>query len=402
MKTVMHLAPLAHSTKSIRPDSAALLCALLGTLCAALAMSPAHAAGPGAKRPVPTVAVAPVFAVTAIARERHPARVVSPAALSVTSRISGEVTEVAFEEGAAVAKNAVLYRLDPVRYEAAVKSARAALADAKAQYDWSKTNLARAKALWEKQAGTREAYDEAVKTGKTAAAAVMEAEAALTLAEDDLRHTVITTPVAGRAGVNAAPVGTWVTAGSGALTTVLATDPMRIRFALSMRDLAKTFGSTAKLLENGAVTVELADGTTLPQKARVKFLANAAAADTDTIDVYAEIDNADGRLVAGTTVAVILSAAAPEGAVGVLPSAVQRDASGPWVWVVAGSRVEKRRVEVADVSNDAAVVTAGLKLGETVVTEGAHKPVDKGEVKTVPDESAAGPRAAAMTLGKKE
>lgn len=396
----MHHEPHAALSKSFRLASSALLCALLGTLLASPVFNPAHAAGAGAKRPVPTVAVAPVFTVSTLAGVRHPARVVSPAVLSVTSRISGEVTEVAFEEGAAVAKNAVLYRLDPVRYEAAVKSARAALADAKAEHDWAKTNLTRAKTLWEKQAGTREAYDEAVKTEKTAAAAVMEAEAALTLAEDDLKHTVITTPVAGRAGVNAAPVGTWVTTGSGALTTVLATDPMRIRFALSMRDLAKTFGSTAKLLESGAVAVELADGTQLPEKARVKFLSNAAAADTDTIDVYAEIGNADGRLVADTTVAVILSGDAPAGAVGVLPSAVQRDADGPWVWVVAGNRVEKRRVEVADVTNDSAVVTGGLSLGETVVTEGAHKPVDKGEVKTVPDEAAARLKPAPEAPGK--
>ena len=226
-----------------------------------------------------------------------------------------------------------------------------------------------------------------MRTAKTAEAALLAAEADETLARDDLKHAVIAAPSDGRAGVAAFPVGSWVTSSSGALTTVVATDPVRVRFAVSMKDAASLFGSVEKLREEGTARITLADGTKLAEAARIAFTDNSAGADTDTLDVYAEISNSDEALVPGSTVAVELERNARGGALGVLPYAVMHDEKGAWVWVVTKeNRAEKRRVEVECTTESAAIVSSGLSAGETVITDGTHKPREGEPVRIVEGE----------------
>ena len=225
-----------------------------GVLCfgflvpGAFAASPGEPSGaPGMAMKAPSVTAGKVFAVDVLPGRRYSARILSPAVVSITSRISGEIVEAPFAEGGRVRKGDVLFRLDPVRYEAAVKSAEDA-----------KRSLDRVKKLWEQNAESRDAYDAAVRTAKTAEAALLAAEADVALAEDDLKHTVISAPSDGRAGVAAFPVGSWVSSSSGALTTVVVTDPVRVRFAVSMKDVASVFGSVEKLREEGSAKIERA------------------------------------------------------------------------------------------------------------------------------------------------
>ncbi len=163
----------------------------------------------------PAVAAGKVFRVDALPGRRYSARIVSPAVVSITSRISGEIIEAPFTEGGRVRKGDVLFRLDPVRYEAAVKSAEGARKEAEAELEYARRSLARVRKLWEQNAESRDAYD----------AALLAAEANETPAQDDLKHAVIAAPSDGRAGVAALPVGSWVSSSSGALTTVVALIP---------------------------------------------------------------------------------------------------------------------------------------------------------------------------------
>ena len=62
----------------------------------------------------------------------YPGRVVPIAQVNVVPQVSGEILEVGFDNGAEVKEGQLLYRLDPVKYEAAVKNAEAKLAECKA------------------------------------------------------------------------------------------------------------------------------------------------------------------------------------------------------------------------------------------------------------------------------
>ncbi len=365
-----------------------------GVLCfgflvpGAFAASPGDPSGaPGMAMKAPAVAAGKGFAVDVLPGRRYSARILSPAVVSITSRVSGEIVEAPFAEGGRVKKGDVLFRLDPVRYEAAVKSAEGARKEAEAELEYAKRSLDRVKKLWEQNAESRDAYDAAVRTAKTAEAALLAAEANVALAEDDLKHTVISAPSDGRAGVAAFPVGSWVSSSSGALTTVVVTDPVRVRFAVSMKDVASVFGSVETLREEGSAEIERADGAKLETPVRIAFTDNSAGADTDTLDVYAEVANPDEALIPGSTVAVELHRRSQGGAIGVLPSSVMHDEKGAWVWVIsAENRAEKRRIEVESTTESAAIIASGLRAGETVITDGTHKPREGEPVRIVKGE----------------
>ena len=68
--------------------------------------------------PIGEVKTIPVF------QERaYPGRVVAIQRVDVIPQVSGEILEVLFENGQIVKEGDVLYKLDPVKYEAAVKNA---------------------------------------------------------------------------------------------------------------------------------------------------------------------------------------------------------------------------------------------------------------------------------------
>lgn len=383
------------SIKSIfKPSALSFFCALVcanalllsGGMNGALAAeAPAPAGAPAAS--APAVAAGRVFAAEKLPGRRYPARVTAVSEVSVTSRVTGEIIERPYAEGGLVKKGDVLYRLDPVRYEAEAENARGALREAEAEHAYAQASLKRIRDLWQKNAQSKDEYDQAVRTEKTAAAAVTQAKAQLTLAEDDLKHTVITSPVTGRAGVSLYPVGSWLGSSAGTLTTVVTTDPMRLRFAVSMRDLAERFGSAEALREKGRVQLELADGSVYGKEGRVVFTENTAGSDTDTLDVYTEFANPDEKLVAGSTAAAILECAADGSTAAILPSAVMHDSEGAWVWVIRDDlTAEKRRITLGDVTDDAAIVLSGLTVGERVITEGTHKPAEGSAVRIVEGE----------------
>ena len=63
------------------------------------------------------------------------------------------------------------------------------------------------------------------------------------------------------------------------------------------------------------------------------------------------------------------------------------DEKGAWVWVIsAENRAEKRRIEVESTTESAAIIASGLRAGETVITDGTHKPREGEPVRIVKGE----------------
>lgn len=351
-----------------------LLAAALSAAVGAAVLMPA--AAPAQTMPaaqLPSIAVQQAVTVTAPDAKRYPGRVVSPESVEVTARVTAEILSREFAEGARVKKGDVLYRLDRTRYEAAVQSAQAELDEAKATAAWAQTNLERYSALIKQKATSRELYDDAVRQNRTAKASVAKAQAQLVLAQDDLKHTVVTSPIDGRAGVSELAAGNWIAAVGQKLTDVVATDPVRVRFALSLKDVIGDFGSLANLLTRSTVGLEKADGSRYGLAGKVAFADNSAVADTDTVDVYAEFANPDEELTVQSTVAVLLSPVLSTPKCAVLPSAVGYDTQGARVWVIADGKATRRSVVTGARAGIYQVIESGLEAGETVAVEGTHK-----------------------------
>lgn len=338
------------------------------------------ASAPNAKLPV--VAVQAVEMLPQTVSRRLAGRVTALHTVNITARVSGEIKEVAFADGALVKKG-------DVQYQAALESANAAVMQAQAEALYAERDYKRQQALYEQKASSRDVLDAAERTAKTSAAALASAKAALITAEDNLKHCVIAAPMDGRMSFTNYSAGNYVTAAGSAsttLATLVSVSPVRVRAALSMKDIAGLFGSIAELQKSAAVQAELSDGSVLSEIGRITAVDNAADEKTDTLYAAAEFTDPLGRLVPGSTVTITITLSKPDSLFpAVQPSALQHDAEGAYVWVVnapqdGAPKTQKRRVEVGRAVNGLQLITAGLQKDDVVVVEGMQK---AGEGKTV-------------------
>ena len=99
--------------------------------------------------------VLPVSEVREVADHRaksYPGRVVAIQRVDVIPQVSGEILEVCFKDGAQIKEGEVLYRIDPVKYEAAVKNAESKLTEMKANVKYAELSYERHKNLMETRA----------------------------------------------------------------------------------------------------------------------------------------------------------------------------------------------------------------------------------------------------------
>lgn len=312
---------------------------------------------------------------------RYPARIRAVEQVDVVSRLSADIDEIGFDEGGTVRKGQLLYRLNDTRFVAAVSNQTAQIAETKAKLELATLTFDRKRKLAEKGMSPRADFD-AARAAKLELEANLEAaKAALALAEDDLRHTRIVSPIDGRIGLTAKTVGNYVTPETGILSTIVRTDPLRIRFSLSMADYARLFGcDEARLKKEAEIHVETPQGMTPFSQGEVEFVDTKAVERTDTVLVYVRQPNPDGRLVPDSAATLILSVAAQGSMPWVPPQAVIEDGDENFVYVVEDGKAALRGIDVGARLPDRVFVKSGLKAGETVIVGGMHKVTDGSPV----------------------
>ena len=320
----------------------------------------------------------PVVEVTEIAdfkTRTYPGRVVPIAQVNVVPQVSGEILEVGFDNGAEVKEGQLLYRLDPVKYEAAVKNAEAKLAECKANLSYAELSYVRHKKLLESRAVSLDAVDNALSQRDSSRAAHAAAEAELVSARDDLKHCRITAPIGGKIGSTAFTKGNYVTTQSGTLVTLVQYRPIRVRFSISNREYLEMFGgSNRSIQKNGAVKLTLADGKEYTEPGEIEYTENVSDEMTDTMQVYARFRNEAFHLKPGGTVTVTLTSKNGVMRPAIPPTAILQDTQGPYVWVLDGKGVARRRsVARGDLVGDWLFVEKGLGLGERIVADGGHR-----------------------------
>ena len=304
-----------------------------------------------------------------------PARVVSISEVAVTPQVTGEILEVGFVNGQEVKKGDVLYRLDSVKYIAAEKNAEAKVAQVKASLEYAETQTERYGELVKTRAVPQDDFDRARSQRNAYQASLAAAEADLVAARDDVKHCTITAPISGRVGSTAFTEGNFVSRGGAALVKLVQTDPVRVVFELSSVDYASDFGSDpSRMSSEGVVELRRVAGGTVVATGRVEYVENVANPATDSVKVYALVDNASGALLAGQTVMATLSAARGVPVPAVPPNAVALDARGAYVWVLgADGAAQMRRVTRGRLQGGRQLVSSGLAAGERIVLDGVHR-----------------------------
>ena len=356
--------------KSVMSLTAAALAAISVSLFAQM---------PGAVKQV--VGVAEVEDVANVQSRRYTGQVVAQALVNVTPRVSGEILKLGFNDGDYVKKGQMLYTIEKTQYEAAVKQAEASIAEIKANLEYAQSSYDRNERLYEVNAASKDAMENTKSALDALKAAQAAAEATLVTAKDNLKYTTITAAIDGLVGVTKYTAGNYVTPSSGPILTIIQMKPIRVRFSISTADFLSGYGSLTALKENGEVSLKLADGSEYASGGKIEFLNNEANVKTDAVQVYASFPNDELRLIPGSTVTVTLSKKLAAKMPAVPPSAVMHDAQTSFVYVVGdGNKIERRVVELGDMTKTHQLIKSGLKAGEKVVYQGTHKVMPGDEV----------------------
>ncbi len=117
--------------------------------------------------------------------------------IELKSKASGAIVELAIEVGDAVAKGALIAKLDQVDERTALAQARADLDIARAELDLAEKNYERRQQLFSSDVVSKEAQDQTELDLAVARGKLVQATTALDRAQEQMEDTVITSPVDG-------------------------------------------------------------------------------------------------------------------------------------------------------------------------------------------------------------
>jgi len=302
-------------------------------------------------------------------------RIAAVDSVELRPRVSGYVERVAFREGQEVNKGDLLFVIDKRPYEAALAQAQAQLERARSDAQLARAQDARAQALIEAKAISREDFESRHAANASGNANVRAAEAAVEAARLNLQFTEIRAPIAGHAGRALVTAGNLAQADATLLTTVVSVDPVHVYFEADEQSFLRYQRDERSRGNDGyPVRVGLAGEQGYPHGGRVDFVDNTVDAGTGTIRARAVLANPDRLLTPGLFARVQLQGGAPFQATLVDDKAILTDQDRKYVYVVDGKHTAQRRdVRTGGISDGLRIVSEGLKPGDRVIVDGVQK-----------------------------
>lgn len=308
--------------------------------------------------------------------------------VTIRSQVDGVLTEVLFQEGQLVNKGDLLARIDDRAIAAALEQARAERNRNEAQLDAGQIDLERYEQLLRDKTISTQTVDQQVALVRQWKAAIAASNAAIAAAEVQLSYTRVTSPVSGRTGIRRIDPGNLIrTTDTEGLVSVTQMDPIAVVFSLP-QDLMPRIQQILNDPSPAPVSILDRDEGVVLAQGRLVLMDNQIDPRTGTIQLKAEFPNLEGRLWPGQFVTVQLHTGLSRRALVVDAPAVQRGREHPFVYRVAGGRVEAMPVTVDYENDEIAVIGGGLALGDIVVSDGQSRLKPGVSVKIVGNSSA--------------
>lgn len=302
------------------------------------------------------------------------ARVEAINATDVVPQVSGYVDQVLFADGSFVNEGDVLFVIDQKRYKAAVSSAQATLDKANASLKQIESDYHRELELYKDHMLSQADLELAQSNLANAKANVKAAKAALDLARLDLAYTEVKSPISGYIGKALLTKGNLATAGASKLARVVQMDPIRVVFSITDKERLSGMDQLSNSNIRPDIQIALPNGQTLEMPQATVFADNEINAQTATMAVYAQTDNADNKLIPGNYVDVTVSLDKLRPSLLIPQTALSQDATGQYVMTVNPQNVVVQKyVTIGDVVGNQYIVIAGLEEGDRVVTIGQQK-----------------------------
>jgi RND family efflux transporter MFP subunit len=315
---------------------------------------------------------------------------------TVSSKVSGKVTEVLAEEGMKVEAGQVLARLDSSNAEKSLQLAEAQLESARKALDETRANLEQAERefrrvtqLATEKIATQADLDRAETDVKSLKARLAKQTADISVAEREvavwkqqLDDTIILAPFAGIVTSKNAQPGEMISPMSAGgftrtgICTIVDMNSLEIEV-----DVSESYINRVKSGQPVEAALDSYPDWKIP--ARVIAIIPAADRQKATVKVRVGFEKLDPRILPDMGVKVAFQSAGQNGVEAstarnvVIPRSALRQRDGKdVVWVVRDGRVERRAVTVGMTTADEATIVAGLSSGERIVVEG---PADLAE-----------------------
>src|SRR5579863_1600101 len=196
----------------------------------------------------------------------------------IQPQASGYLIRQLYKEGSEVAKDQVLFEIDPRPFQAVLDQTEGQLGQAKAQLALAQINVKRDTPLSEAHAIARSQLDNEIQQKAQAEANVKSAEAAVETAKLNLSFCEVRSLISGVAGQATVQVGNLVNTQS-VLTSVSQLNPIKVYFSLSDSEyLALTHqaalghGDLLKGAANVPLTLTLSNGDAYPSEGHIAFV----------------------------------------------------------------------------------------------------------------------------------
>jgi RND family efflux transporter MFP subunit len=278
---------------------------------------------------------------------------------TVKAKVAGELQALTVREGDAVKRGQVIGRIDPADYRARLAGNEADVAAAQAALGVAEKNQATQASLLSKNFISSNAYDTTVGNRDAARARLDAARAAADVGRKAMADTTLVAPMDGIVSARIVQAGDRVPV-DGRIVTIA--DITRLELAASV-----PAGDAARLAPGADITLGVEGLGDVRITGRIERINPAAAPGSRSIELYALIDNREGRLRGGLFAQGQAAAGAVQERVAIPASALREEGSTQVLYVVAGNKLQRRQVRAAIAQAGWVAIEQGLAVGEQVV-----------------------------------
>jgi RND family efflux transporter MFP subunit len=292
----------------------------------------------------------------------------------LSAEIGGQVLKKYRDIGDAVAAGDAIVLLDPEPFELALLQAQAGEASAQVAHDQAARNYQRSQKLRESSDISEFELENSHLAERTSRANLQMAQAALRLAERNLRLTQLTSPVNGHVADLNAQIGQQVERGA-PIGLVVSLDQMEIEISLSESEIG--------YIKTGAeahISTDVYPGSIF--EGAVRSCGVAGLEPGKTFPIVISVANHDRRLKPGMSARVQLIYAQPTNTICIPRDAViMTDPTCPAVFVIREERALRRPIRLGEGNADQVIVESGLNPGDQVVIEGQNALQDSASIR---------------------